>query len=447
MAGDVRQPALSARGSGRDRAHGTAGSTSTAQAEAVLRETQEFYVVLDELGVVRVWNRAAERIFGYTAQQALGTALAELIVPRDLRAAHRRGIEAFTRTGHGRGVDAPIEVDALRADGTEVPVHLTIWAQQTDHGHLFHALGSDLTERRRLERVLRVLADHRRALLLVDRPAQVPQVVVDGLRQATSCDGAWLFLPDPLVAGVLRLSAQARSSEGFAVPAGTVVRSGADPTTSVREHLPPDVEVDVEVVELGTAASGVLAVTRRGGPDALPGGAGDLLRLFAAEAGLVLQRLSLHERLAAAAHTDSLTGLANRRAFDEALVRCISHARRASAALALVLLDLDHFKAYNDTYGHPAGDELLQRVTAGWSGVVRAPDLLARLGGDEFALLLPGADDGAAATAVARLAGVTPGGTSFGVGIGTLHPDDGPRDLLSRADAALYDSKRSRRRR
>jgi diguanylate cyclase (GGDEF)-like protein len=89
------------------------------------------------------------------------------------------------------------------------------------------------------------------------------------------------------------------------------------------------------------------------------------------------------------ARTDSLTGVANRRAWDEELPRELARAARSGQPVCIGLLDLDHFKAYNDQHGHQAGDRLLKECAAAWEGRLRKTDLLARYGGEEFAFLLP----------------------------------------------------------
>lgn len=153
---------------------------------------------------------------------------------------------------------------------------------------------------------------------------------------------------------------------------------------------------------------------------------------------------ALHE----AARTDPLTGLANRRAFEEASGRELGRARRSGAILTLLVADVDRFKQINDRFGHAAGDEALQRVAAALRQQVRGSDRAARLGGDEFALLLPdtGAEGARAAgervrDALSEAAGDLPVALSFGVAQHGVH-GHALDELMRAADAELYAEKR-----
>jgi len=162
--------------------------------------------------------------------------------------------------------------------------------------------------------------------------------------------------------------------------------------------------------------------------------------------------------LADLARRDALTGLANRRAFEEALQREVARARRTGAALAVVALDIDHFKRVNDTHGHAAGDLVLAEVAARAQRALRAEDLLARIGGEELAALLPGATLAAAAEVAERIRhavgdrGIPVAATAIDVtvslGCAALLADEREgAALLARADARLYDAKRAGRNR
>jgi GGDEF domain-containing protein len=124
-------------------------------------------------------------------------------------------------------------------------------------------------------------------------------------------------------------------------------------------------------------------------PESLPADAERVLDDFAELIGLAVANTEAHAVLVEQAATDPLTRLANHRAFHERLREELSRALRHERPLALVLLDVDHFKAINDSLGHERGDTVLAAVAATLSDVARTEDVLARLGGDEFALLMP----------------------------------------------------------
>jgi len=161
------------------------------------------------------------------------------------------------------------------------------------------------------------------------------------------------------------------------------------------------------------------------------------------------------EALAALARRDPLTGLANRRALEEALAREVGRAARDGAPLAVVALDVDHFKRVNDAHGHAAGDAVLAAVAARAAEALRAGDLLARIGGEEFAALLPGATLEAAAEVAERVrarigAAPVPAGearlaVTVSAGVAALAPAEDGAALLARADARLYAAKRAGR--
>jgi diguanylate cyclase (GGDEF)-like protein len=161
------------------------------------------------------------------------------------------------------------------------------------------------------------------------------------------------------------------------------------------------------------------------------------------------------EALAALARRDPLTGLANRRAFEEALAREVARAARDGAPLAVIALDVDHFKRVNDAYGHATGDAVLVEVAARAAQALRAGDLLARVGGEEFAALLPGASLEAAAEAAERVRArivalpIAAGGAFLAVtlsaGLAALAEGEEGAALLARADERLYAAKRAGR--
>lgn len=199
--------------------------------------------------------------------------------------------------------------------------------------------------------------------------------------------------------------------------------------------------------------------------ESLAAGAADFISKPVNEAILLarvktqLRLKTFADELRRVAAVDGLTGLANRRTFDSQLKLEWSRTARTGNSLSLILLDVDHFKKYNDHYGHPAGDRCLRQVAEALGGQARrSTDLAARVGGEEFALLLPdtdaaGAHDAAeriraavAGLSIAHAASTTASHVTVSIGVATCQPNttNQPRtfeDLLDQSDQALYAAK------
>lgn len=152
-------------------------------------------------------------------------------------------------------------------------------------------------------------------------------------------------------------------------------------------------------------------------------------------------------RLEASANTDELTGVGNRRAFDEALAGLLMRRAKGGSPVCLVMLDLDHFKQYNDRHGHLAGDQALRLAGALLRAALRPGDLAARYGGEEFAVLLQGIDQSRALMVAERLcrdfriADWPFGPVTASLGVAEAMAGETPQSLVARADAALYRAK------
>lgn len=171
------------------------------------------------------------------------------------------------------------------------------------------------------------------------------------------------------------------------------------------------------------------------------GRAADVTQLKLIEA----EREKLLGEVQSLARQDALTGLPNRRILQELMPREMARARRSESPLCLAIIDIDHFKSYNDTHGHLAGDEVLRACAREWDAALRGEDTLVRFGGEEFLVLLPDTDPEQAAEIVERLRRQTPMEQTCSAGLARWDRVESLDDLLRRADEALYLAKASGR--
>jgi len=282
--------------------------------------------------------------------------------------------------------------------------------------------------------------------------------------------------------GVFRVSALYQQSIG-ATSSGDLCIRIIDRTSSedevLFENIPPDVKAwhmpwryESQVFDVGgrqwlieAIPARSFAVEQRSYLPGLVFGGGLLFIVLLS--GYVIATLKRNNELQAARDqlerislTDALTGLANRRHFDQHLEQEWARAQREGTSVALIMIDIDHFKNYNDEYGHPAGDQCLRRVAAALKGIAQRPlDLVARYGGEEFAIILPHTEvPGQVAEqcrqvvenlqlphAFSQAAGVVT--ISAGVCVGLPRQHQAPETLTEGADHALYEAKEGGRNR
>ena len=199
------------------------------------------------------------------------------------------------------------------------------------------------------------------------------------------------------------------------------------------------------------SALGLLHVTGTGSTERAS--AQDVVETIAEQLGLALVNLQLRDRLRVQSLRDPLTGLFNRRYLDESLQREVVRCQRRSLPLAVLMLDVDHFKAFNDTHGHAAGDALLSAIGHALQAATRSEDLACRYGGEEFTIVLVDADADEAMARAEQIRNAIStttvqhmkqalGPCTASIGLAML-PRDAltPAELLEKADAALYRSK------
>ncbi len=303
------------------------------------------------------------------------------------------------------------------------------------------------------------LAAASRAVLTADDPRRA---VCAAAVEISGADGAYLAQPDG--SGRLVSTATAGLPDDFAVDLD--VRGDVSLTLtsylSCRALFVPDVASHPgaspalvtgcgaasgawqPVVDADGRVLGVLAVIWRGTVTELDPTTAAVLTGLAAEAAHAFSRADLLAQLARAADHDALTGVVNRRRWDELARQGVARAAQAGTPLTFAMLDLDHFKRYNDTRGHLAGDELLREFARAACAQLREGDTLARWGGEEFALMLPGCTADDAVDVVDRIRAVVPDGQTCTAGVVQWLPGEEPQEVIARADRALYRGKRTR---
>jgi diguanylate cyclase (GGDEF)-like protein/PAS domain S-box-containing protein len=424
-------------------------------------------------GLITSFNVGAERMLGYGAHELIGRFTPGVFQLGAELSAISADLDARATAGNliptaGDGLEEKRECTYVRRDGSHVPVELTVSEVRDRKGTLLGHMGiaADISERLRAQRELRDSEETVRAVARVARGLPTG----DNAREeicAAACaiagaDIVQLWEPD----GDTHLRVTASVGSG---PSGLRVEIAGPPSGAVSAYTSgnrcvvldanaPSADVSVRMRELLKAASALFEpVIGRDGPLGVlvviwqtPIFAADVRRveavgLLAAEGAVAIERADMTAQLAALARTDGLTGLANRRTWDERLPLAVAQARRSDRPLCVALIDLDHFKAFNDSDGHQAGDRLLRTAAAAWTACLRETDVLARYGGEEFAVILPNADLISARRVLDRLRISTPEAQTCSVGVAEWDRNESGDELLARADALVYQAKREGR--
>ena len=413
---------------------------------AAFDATEQGILIHDRDGRIVEANPAAGRLLGVTLEQLLGAVPADPLWTRLreldgelLDPAHRPATVALAT---GRPVLSRLLV-VHRDDGTDAVVRVDARPVSAGDNRVVVAGLIDVTAESTAQRAA------------ATAHAQVHQTLADVRRlaaeQAAVGRIATAIAEQPDDAAIFALIA-AELTRLFDADDAVVVELPADRAPVIRGHAqrgetPPA----ATGVTHGTTAAVVIG-GRTWGYVAVAGArSGDVERRLDGLAELIATAViaaAARTQLVVEATEDPVTGLLNHRAFHDRLAAEVQRAQRHGRALSLVLIDLDAFKAINDTYGHPAGDRVLQRVGEVLHGVSRNGDVIGRLGGDEFGLVLPETDAAGARLAAERVLELlrsTPVGSGITVtasaGVADLSDADGADRLLQIADGALYRSK------
>ncbi|MEJ5946646.1 diguanylate cyclase [Pseudokineococcus basanitobsidens] len=371
------------------------------------------------------------------------------------------GVVAVAFTLAGDGPFAFVASDAVRAlivqafVGVVAVLGMVLALGRDERQVLMHQVCRQAEDAQERAEHVQVLA---RAARLLHTTEDVRGAVCRAAREITGADLVHLLEPD----GVGNLATTATADD---VPSAAVFPLDGEESLTVRAFRSgrPAFVADVRgsaqmssrarslagvasgawqpVLARGEEPVGVLALVWHEHRDALPAHVPPMLETLASEAAAAVEREDLLRRLAAAADRDPLTGLANRRRWDERTAAEVARATRSGEPLALAIVDLDHFKRYNDSHGHLAGDELLRVFACAAQTHLRDGDVLARWGGEEFALALPGCTVDEAAAVARRVHASVPSGQTCTVGVAAWQPGDTVEAVMRRADRALYEGK------
>jgi diguanylate cyclase (GGDEF)-like protein/PAS domain S-box-containing protein len=440
-----------------------------ARARAIIDTANEAYVAVDHHGRIIDWNPAAELTFGWSRERAIGSPLIELLIPDRHREAAQRALADLLAQGEGAMLDRRVEIELLHRDGREITCEATIARIAEEGRTTFSAFAHDISARAAAQDEVRARAEDMAVVARVardlasvtDAPA-ARSAICEAAMDVASAKVAILFEPDTHgreLVSTLIVGTQAapihlpfageRSGAGVAFSSAQpffVADAVGHPAVNQRlvEELGVVSALWQPVLRDGVSV-GVLTVAWEERVEELSERLSALMGLLASEAAVAIERADMLTRLEAVARTDDLTGLANRRAWDEQVPRELARAKRDERPVCVAMVDLDRFKEYNDEHGHQAGDRLLKQIAAIWRDVLRPTDVLARYGGEEFVVLLPNCGVERAVEVIERLRGVIPEGETCSAGVAVWDRREGPESLVSRADDALYRAKREGR--
>lgn len=415
--------------------------------------TQVAIIATDCDGLIRTFNVGAERMLGYRAEELIGSHTPTLLhVPEEIAARAQllserlgrtvSGFEVFVAETQGGGY-VEQEWTYVRRDGSRLPVNLIVTTVRDERGQRVGYLGIaiDITEARLSRQALEA-----RDRLLEKLTANVPGAIYQYQLRA---DGSSLF---PYASAGLR-NVYEVEPEAVRLDGGPVFeRIHPEDQEAVRrsilqsaERLQPWRE-DYRVL---LPRQGLRWLRGEASPERLEDG-GTLWHGYLSDiTGLKL----VEQELRALSITDSLTGIYNRRYFQERLEAEIARARRnPHSGLAVVMLDIDHFKLVNDRFGHDAGDQVLKSVCRRIHQRLRTIDVFCRLGGEEFIVLAPASSEEQAASLARALWDILRNEPMAGVGLVTAsfgvtawRAGESAATMLSRVDAAVYQAKQAGR--
>lgn len=445
----------------------------------VIDASTDSVIIAGEDGGVSFWNRSAGRLFGYDHEDYARITLLDLM-PEEYHERHREGFANFIRTGEGRIIGKPVIVKGKKKDGTVFPIELGLAATRSGGKWVVAAIIRDITGRRSYEHKLahqsRLLARANKELALLASVSSLLSqsmeftallnTILDTITRINifkfERKGGVFILKD----GALTLVAHLGHDEdflekhrsikfgeclcGLAAETGEVITSSdscEDPRHTITySGMKPHGHIIIPL-KAKDAVVGVLYLYLKPGT-AVDSDRKSFLESIGVMLGVAVSNSLLYEETRRLALHDPLTALPNKRLLDIEFERNSVLARRCGRPFSCLMLDIDHFKKFNDRYGHVAGDRLLQSVAKVMRTSLRESDFVARYGGEEFCVILPETAADKAVLVAGKLCSVIREKTEVTVSLGVAAFDPGmasAADMVVAADKALYRAKEAGR--
>jgi len=414
--------------------------TARKQVETALRESERYQrailtniadgiITTDKQGVILSFNPAAERIYGYSANEAIGNTL-DILIDKDLEEVVNQ-LTHYYNTKGTETVGLNRDVTAKRKDGSLFPVEITITEMLMDESQQFVGIIRDVTERRRAEEQLhladRIFESNNEGIVITDQNSRILRVNTAFLRITG-------YTEHEVMGKTPKLLSSGRHSETFYLNMWQQIKEHGHWQGEIWNKR-KNGEIYPEWLSISTVHDKNNGISN-----------------FVAIFSDISEKKENEQRIYHMAHHDALTGLLNRNMFNLELNEALVSASKCNGLLAVLYIDLDHFKKVNDTLGHPVGDELLKIIAKRLTNLLRSSDQVCRIGGDEFIVLLQNITQADHASKIAQniIDQLTQPinlakrelfiGASIGV---AMFPQDAMNadDLVCNADAALFRAK------
>ncbi len=464
-----------------------------------IQQSEDGIFLVDEKGIIIEWNRIQEQISGLKQSETIGRPYWDIIFKmlpngQKTRANHEKYkalMSDFLRMGHLPGMNEMIERQIQRPNGTMANIQEVVFPIKTDQGFMAGNIIRDVTDRRQVEQQLKEANDkltggvaelqaHEQETTLLNDMGEMLQSCLS-VEDAYGVVGQFAEKIFPQQSGVLFVLNGARNFFEEVSVWGQPARAETEFASEVcwtlrrgRSYLVDDPNNRLICQHLGLARDGAkfvphvcIPMTAQGetfGVLHIQGRTGQSMEELETRAGpmaarvaLALANLRLRESLRSQSIRDPLTGLFNRRYMEETLERELHRAARHQHPLGVIMIDIDYFKRFNDTFGHETGDVLLRELGTFLRANVRSEDVPCRYGGEEFIIILPEASvldvqkrtmvlrDGIKSLKIQRHGQII-GPITVSQGVASF-PEHGASagQLLRAVDAALYKAKRGGR--